>query len=377
MEEHILHFFNGVFYQVMEFIVAPALLVIYTNIVLKKEKDTEEYSVGRLKRDDSDELNFVAIFSGILYYFSLKAHSDHEHSCMIDCIIMKSQSCIFIILIIEFFLIITYKNRNQEFLNIRPNKAILIVSKSIWMVIFSLLIFFIFVINAHENNIILIFNFKHIFESISLICFYFNPTNNPDNFICFVALIIIGYIYFTLFRNPEVRIILDYQASHIYDGGLNNKKKKKEMYKLKKLAQNANLPNAIRFFAFFNASRYQYELIDSEESFFEFLHRWLKCFRKDTSKKNYYLNRALELVSSAKKVGISMNMPEEQMLPIRQFKIRLDTSLSDCAAAVVEISELEQQLNDTDSYKKIMLVLFINKLKETYNQNRGNCPELE
>ena len=212
---------NTIFYQGLEFIIAPFLLVIFTHFAISKEdklKGLGGYSI---------ELNFVSLYSNLLFYFSCLAHQHQEHICSGNCPCPQVQLALLIVCVFGLFLIIIHQKVKE---NTSLPRIFSFVFNWLWLGIMILLICLIFGINMHLNNLSLSWKLTDRINTLQHLWSFICCPNNMVLLLLMIFVIsLIISIMISAWRNEFRKSALMHQKGFRPNANLSDAEKEKEI----------------------------------------------------------------------------------------------------------------------------------------------------
>jgi hypothetical protein len=292
-------FIAGIFYQVLEYIVAPMGLVVFTYYIKGTHK---KQTVNEDVTSNPIENTFIASYSCLLYYFTLSAHMHKEHPCS-----MEQQAALLTVIAGLLILFIhKYLESNDA---IKSAPLLDIIFKYMWVMIMFSLLLLIIISNMEIHDYIFTTPFGSEFCKdfwtllIALLVFVIHP--HHALFVVFT--VVVSIVLYSISFNkvyPSIALIQGRQGA----SGTRVEAAKKIV----------NDPNAFPKVKVSSHMRIA-------EAFFE--------------KKEY--RASLESVIRAKDLACEQKYPEDQMYGIRVLKMRVHCKLGQRKEAENEMKEVQ------------------------------------
>ncbi len=328
---------NSIFYQLLEYIIAPFVLVIFTHFILSKEdkfKGLGNYSI---------ELNFVSLYSNLLFYFSCSAHHHPEHVCTKNCLCIQVQLALLVVCVFGLFLILIH----QRIHNISVvSRFLQTIFNWLWAGIMAILLVLIFGINMHLNELSLSFKADDIQNTFSHLVLFFRC---PCNFLLLIFILFVILIMVLAWRPPQYgKSAIRFQNLST-DSDITVDKKEKEKNKQLEIALNKMAKPEVRAQSFYHAANFSFE--------------------------NNEIRHALNYVVESKKIAELAGYQERLLLPIRELKMKIHLTLNENEDANAELVEVKEKYAQATGLTKTILKYCVDKLQEVLNNYKPKSPD--
>lgn len=328
--------YEAVFYQTIEYVIAPIGLMIFLFYV--KNVDIREKTFNPDFKENGIESLFIAAYSHVLYYFSITAHADGNHS---DNIIEITKAASLMSAVLGLMLIFILK----YYSNIWGNKNW--KSKISTNTTALCLMFFLFLVICFLNFKGWHLNVSAFDHPLIFIRENFIFLSYPNNFLFIIAAVVILLLQFKLNSRPKeltkgVLSFLNLNATpkDFHSSGIINK--------YTEIGESNSNPSFVRVDAFIANAKILMQKGD-----------WSS------------ISLALSEIEKAKRLALESHYPENLLYGIRKLKIELHSMLNDFDSAYLEISEIEKQnLNEVNGNLSkmknewiLLLTALVSKLK--------------
>lgn len=322
--------YEAVFYQTIEYVIAPIGLMIFLFYI--KNVDIREKTFNPEFKENGIESLFIASYSHILYYFSVTAHADGNHSD--DIIeITKSASLMSAVLGLMLIFILKYYSNIWGTKNWK--------SKISTNTTALCLMFFLFIVICFLNFKGWHFDISVFSHPLIFLKGNFTFLSYPNNFLFIIAACAILLLQYKLNSRPK-ELTTDVMSFL----NLNENQAEPSFNVISNYTEigksNIN-PVFVRVDAFIANAKILLQKGDPAS-----------------------VSLALLEVEKAKRIALEANYPENLLYGIRKLKIEIHCMLDDEKSAYLEVSEIEKQnLNELNIDLVTMRnewVEFLNKL---------------
>lgn len=316
---------ESAYYQILEYVIAPLGLMIFTFYV--KGENTQDVA-GRKLSDNAIESLFIASYSHLLFYFSMSAHEFHSHSeTRSDFQFASLLAAIAGLLTIFIYKYFYEKLDGAEFKRL---------CKHINNTAIGLMVFLIFIIIESNRQS---FGYKWTWspkDAWNILTSVFQSVLNLRNlvFIPFIGLI----LYIIFFRRP-IQISVGLKA---FLDSTKTEATQEAIDRLLAIAKDSSTPPEIRYSSYVKITDYYFA-------------------RKEYAK-------ALEAANTAKQLALTAGYPEDQLIGLRTLKTEIHCLLEQEPEAMIELRELQDSQEKASEKNKPFYDLWIKKLKKVFNR---------
>jgi len=316
---------QSIFYQILEYVIAPIGLMIFTFFV--KGKNTKELRVLRFS-DNAIESLFIASYCHLLYYFSLTAHEHHMgvNTCRDDqfASLMNAIAGLLTIFIFKYF----YEKLDGW--KLEKLKGIVNGTAMGLMIILTAIII--------DSNM----NYAHhrwtwspndAWKIIAASGAFLIHLNN------LIFIPFIGFILYLIIVKPIIQVNPSLKS---YINTTKNVPEEISLRNYTSIADDTGSPDDIRISSFVKIANHFFTLKKYEE--------------------------ALAAITNAKKLSVSTGNPEAQLIAIRVLKARIHCLLRQPGSASQEKVELEESKTLATEENKEFFDLWLKKLDGVLQQ---------
>lgn len=322
MDNNFHHFVNGVFFQTLEYVVAPLVLVLITYFV-GNNNERKENPLG----EKTTEYTFVSLYSNLLFYFSLSAHHSHATVCCCS----QVENALLINAIFLSFLVIIRKNYRNE---IDIPALLQYIFNWLWLVAMVVILVLIVKINMHLTG--LEWGAKYFSRSCGGWFEYFLA---PDHVLLLFFIIVVVTITIVAWRSEYQQSINNYQSIDF-------------------TASNSNSVNQLT----------AEKVVHSNEAT-PIMRMKAAVFLAQCEYDKSRFNIALNWIESARKY-IQM-LPEVSELVLYEFReafIKINFKVGRTKEIEAEINSLQKRFeSESETQKKQQIKYYLDKVIDVYN----------
>lgn len=323
---------ESVYYQILEYVIAPIGLMIFTFFV-KGEKEVISSNISMQDslpiefKDNAIESLFIASYSHLLYYVSLSAHSHHYGNGICS----REQFASLLAAIAGLLIIFIYKYFYGRAKNGDRKELIEYLIKQINRAAFGLMLFLTIIIivsNTNINHVKWTFSLEAFGNSIYDWVAFLLQLNN----LIFIPFVLI-FLYAIFIKQPTRETTASKKLQTLTSSnGDSDKNKLMELY------LDHSSPIEIRYNSI------------------------IKLVGQYMQSQNY--EEALNAVKKAKELAINYNYPESQMIALRYIIVELYCIFNNKEDAEKEIKEVENNKTKDDAINQEFYDLWVKKLRE-------------